>query len=138
MVSKQKYIEQSTHIINKRNTCTTFNYEHTPENYRIFLLIISQIYTHPLLEFCSFRFLFSFYHTDCCISCMRPKKMSRNSRDTQLYKSQGPIKKHLPGTRYSVGREPHGKPQQYSQDNLPHTRDVAPCSAGGRQACIAL
>ena len=31
-----------------------------------------------------------------------------------------------------------GKPQQYSADKPPHTREVASCPAGGRQACIGL
>ena len=55
-------------------------------------------------------------------------RVSHTSRDLQLYSSQGPIK-NQPQRR---------KPQQYSADELPHTRDVADCSAGGRQARVAL
>ena len=55
--------------------------------------------------------------------------VSHNSRNPQLYRSQGPIKKKLILFR---------KPNQYSADKLPHTRDFASCSAGGPQACIAI
>ena len=51
-----------------------------------------------------------------------------NRSNPELYGSQGPIKKHLQQSR---------NPQLYSAGKLPHARDVASCSSGGRQACRA-
>ena len=65
----------------------------------------------------------------CCIC--DSMHVSHNNRGHQLYRSQGPIKKA------AIININNRKPQQYSADNLPHTRDVASsCYAGGWQACI--
>ena len=54
-------------------------------------------------------------------------QVSHNSKQPQLHRSQGPIKKQL---KY--------KQEEYSAGKLTHKHDVASCSAGGRQVCIAL
>ena len=61
----------------------------------------------------------------CCSTCGN-MHVSHSSRDPQAYRSQGPITK---ATR---------KPQQSSAGKLPLACGVASCSAGRRQACIAL
>ena len=71
------------------------------------------------------------YKKHACIT------QQQRERDPQLTDSHGFDKKNnylVAGTVVSMNR----KPQQCSADKLPHTREVASCPAGGRQACTAL